>query len=812
LRLSLLLAMLLLIDPVDVIAEEDEHLLSELIVPSDNRDIEELVAEAEDILSLAESCSDAACPVFSCAAASQHYEYTKQMRFALRTQYYWTRKAADTYFSDLIDHIRQNTDDTDLIRRAELQVALQRALRDFGGTLLDVASIADQAKKWQDGSGTISDLPPEEVPDFFDDIYETAKDFQSIQNRYREDAGLPKGSNPLINLPDGFGLSGEDLDTLKSHLSDIKDIVNEIDEVVESGLSLREMLTTRTPTPAVANARVALGQIVGRYLTGIADKRINASEKSIDELIETVNRRQRQQSDLYNYYQPYAARRDIVEDAYRAYEELVVIGPGSGGYASCMQKMCTGISLNYSVDPGVPREFIGDPSLDTDYGANWAEAIPFWDERIATLHGSRPTLPGIEDQPPSLSISNSQVEPQQLFKVNVVAPACQDARYSVRLLDEIGHQLSEAPVTDSTSVQSWKAPDELGAYELQLLRDGTRVSSGNFHVSDPNVLVGMWSFRYQDSDKGEITGRLAVHPDNTVKGVFDGAGGIGGSLRIDGTNVTGRPIHDGVGVALKLVDGGNRLVGKWTESQSTSGEYTTRAGAFVSCNDSYEYWYTASGEEEWVRLPLTLTTAELAKPAQGASYPALVEQCDSAVVQGNFPEFYLEILGDGFPTWEWVWDAEQLLDVSIPGEPNIIINSFAVDENAGQEIMRVSGWLRCFPDSTPPLEIQPGRKTIMVNGVSTNWELVFTDYSGPPPIADISFVGTESGGYRLIENPIAIGAVVHVEVEFESPPSDETIDVGVRVPGTPASTMRVPVQRIETGGAVYRSPAIRITQ
>lgn len=782
------------------------------IVPADNHDIEKYIRDTRRFQRLSKACAGEQCPYLECGDAERLKTHLVDTRFALRNQAYWWKKIAQDLYGPLATSIGVSIDDERLLARQQHLIAVQRFLADLGAALADISSISGTAAEWRDDAKLLDQVDRKVVAEKFDEIYELAKDYQSLQSTLRQRLGLAADTrHTLLNLPDFLGFEGGDLDTAKSHASDIHSIFTALQKVQEKGGALREALRSTGASTTIGRS---LGQIIARFLGEIASARVEAAEASVIALQNSIEDSEGLQGVIYDAYQPLALRRDLFVDAFEAYEGLIQFGDGDrGGFSSCLQRTCPSINLNAGLLNEIDRRYLGDPKTMTDGGGDWREAIAFWDKILAALWDQRPQLPAITTTAPSLSVSKAAATPGDAVQINARAPICPAQKYSLKVTNPYSRVISDYPFADDSLTTQWRAPDVLGEYAVELERNGTVVARQAVHVSDARRLVGVWRYEYEDREVGMVSGKLAIMPNLAVWVEIGDGGRHGSRIELTGNKVTGSAMPDSTHVELELSEDGSILSGRWTDVQKKNC-CQDRHGKFLKWRNENKTsegdWFYATGKETWTKLDRKIDSVEVVSPKPDRDYGQLVNQCRYAYANANQPGFALKIYTENLPYWQWNWD-NSALNVSFPHEPEFQIHKVDAEKLAdGREVLIISGWLRCYHNQPQTFRMVPGKKVLNLDGQLIEFDLVFANYDGPPKVSQLQFVTGADAGFLPITTPVAHGRIVVLQVEFEAVPDKTEWPVSINVRGNSDGEQMINVTQTASGSKIYRSAPILI--
>lgn len=773
----------------------------ESLFPTANTDISAASIRLDPVIERSLACQQTECAVASCDALTAYHQYLKRLRFAARMQAYWVRKSADHLFLQLTGFVTQNIQDTERIEFAIRVVAVRKALLNAGQLLSGAASMGSTI----DGQ---SGKPPEdmtraELIKRIDETLEFGKDFNEIQKILTEG---DRHAVPGVNLPGVMGIQGEDLDALKSHMSDAAEILIDAKTKARDSRELLALLKSGG-TPQM---RTSLGQIAARILARIADERIKEAEAGINRLVADIESREALQTGLLMAYAPYADRRDALLDLSSRIENLIQFsGPEGGGLVRCIQRHCPSANLDYSFGPdGVPATLIGDLKLGVDGGAKPGEALVFWNDYFAKAARSPPALPAIDKAVPELSLSRIELLPSQSTTATLKAPACPESDYMLRVLAPDYRPVSHLPVSQSRSSARIEPRSGTGRYQVQLLDRGTEIASQAFRVTDIAQWAGVWDYEYEDTRDGSQAGRIAINRKGEIYNLSHGGGG---RLRPDKGLLRGKTSDGGAWVEMQPGDNPNELRGTWYDQQLQNSSQD-RFGHFSRwVNQSRKDWLVAEGKERWTRTPHPIHAIELVRPGPNTDYRALERQCATAVVMGNTPEFHMRIITENLPHGLFFWLTDGMVKARFPDEPGILINeTYFKQLEDGREIIILKGWLRCYPGSSRTFRIQPGPKTLAVGTEKTTFDMTFTHYSAHPQVTQMVFVQLEGMRHEAIDTPILPGERIALEVTFNTAPEQDRYDVPVTLNGPEPKEIRIPVHRRPSDPAVFRSKAMII--
>lgn len=273
-----------------------------------------------------------------------------------------------------------------------------------------------------------------------------------------------------------------------------------------------------------------------------------------------------------------------------------------------------------------------------------------------------------------------------------------------------------------------------------------------------NKIIGAWNITYEDKKLGTVKGYVAINAPNKYqpRGAFagilfhpDGEKQIGSEWyrwQFDGTTLKGDfwPYLEGLRLELQLADTGDTLVGTWIERGTTNNvaRREGREGKRTYDDLNKPFWYTVWGKEIWTRAVPNIRGITVIPLGNGAlDYPAMQEAWKHAYARANRPYIALDLRGENLPLYLYTWREYFQLGFD---DPSLDFHMFEQDRKQG--ILRLLVWLK--------EGVQPGPKTLTLNGVTVPWELRFDNYSAPEEPTTVTTTRVEvaaSRGYHVTQ-------------------------------------------------------------
>ena len=496
------------------------------VIPANDNDIEKVIAKIPPIQRVSSACIARDCAPMDCRTVQEFHIRVRDARFYMRHLYYWLQQAGYAQ----MEHLKSVANETRMAadRAAKVQkiLAWQQYIVSIAAGLLEVASAGSNFSEIVNDPKLLKEKSHKEMAELFDKFYEGSKDVESFIHRLMADRYDKDFPQPFADLTPGFaGITGDQMNELKSHLSDIKGLMQ---AGAEHGKDWRKILKE-------GKGLAAIGQIAGRFAKAYADAEIKEREQLVDDLLAGIIANDRVQSQSFKDLQRIQKRRNLAEDAYRALENLVMIDATNKGnltrclmrHASIHKTDCSSFDLSYTSKIVVPKGF--ETGLLDHPGAegkakNYGTPLLYFNARlpqVVALLSNVPALPPVIKN--SLKTTKSVYAPGENMSINFTASPCLSADSWVAIfpaslphgddLASAGHLLSGRARLQGkqAGVLSFNAPDKAGAYQLRMFDAGSgkEIASYNFTASsEAYLLSGIYL------EQAIIQGTWATSADN----------------------------------------------------------------------------------------------------------------------------------------------------------------------------------------------------------------------------------------------------------------------------------------------------------
>ena len=457
-------------------------------IPANDNDIEKVIARIPLIQQVSAACVTMDCPVMDCRTVQAFQIRVRDARMYMRHLYYWLQRAGYAQ----VEHLKSVASETMMAadRAAKVQkiLAWQQYVVSIASGLLEIASAGSNFSEIVNDPKLLKEKSYKEMGELFDKFYEGSKDVESFIHRLMADRFDKDFPQPFAELTPAFaGITGNEMNELKSHLSDIKGLMQ---AGAEYGKDWRKILKE-------GKGLAAIGQIAGRFLKAYADAQIKEREQLVDDLLAGIIANDQVQSQSFKDLQRIQKRRNKAEDAYRALEKLVVIGASNeGNLTRCLMKHasihkidCSSFDLNYTSKIVVPKGF--EAGLFDHPGAEgnakkYGTALLYFNARlpkVVNLLSNVPTLP--PQTKSTVKATKSVYTPGENMSVQYTASPCLPPDSWAAIfpasqphgddLASAGHLVSGRARLEGKSSGSlqFKAPDKVGAYQLRMFDAGS---------------------------------------------------------------------------------------------------------------------------------------------------------------------------------------------------------------------------------------------------------------------------------------------------------------------------------------------------
>jgi hypothetical protein len=392
--------------------------------PPTDEDLEKVMALAQAYLDAA-NCDGMKCPKVNCAEAQRALQALIDMEFYVKQTVFYAEQAdADhmAHLKALAESNLLNGQQRDLLIRV---IAIQEFYHNFGSMLLDIASIMSFFKDIaKDGGDEKSAL---EIIDKINDLYELAKDAESLSATKIEATGGGKASTPIADAVNvAGGVDAGSINDMTSNITDIKSVAVSAREIYEdatkNGKDWRQEFKK-------AGIMADLGQLAGRYLKGWSAENLRERQQRMNDLLRDAEAGDIVQAQAYRDLQRAQQRRWAAVDA------LAAVQDARAAYQGCVYKVCGLMSVSPPIIPEFEHVVAGTDTTKYDWGAalRWlngaiAQTIPklrpvaFTDDcPDEDKPRADPRLPPEAARPPMTALSDPSVPASfctQVEKVN----------------------------------------------------------------------------------------------------------------------------------------------------------------------------------------------------------------------------------------------------------------------------------------------------------------------------------------------------------------------------------------------------------
>jgi hypothetical protein len=395
--------------------------------PPTDEDLEKVMALAQAYLDAA-NCDGMKCPKIDCPEAQRALQALIDMEFYVKQTVFYAEQAdADhmAHLKALAESNLLNGQQRDLLIRV---IAIQEFYHNFGSMLLDIASIMSFFKDIaKDGGDEKSAL---EIIDKINDLYELAKDAESLSATKIEATGGGKAATPIADAVNvAGGVDAGSINDMTSNITDIKSVAVSAREIYEdakkNGKDWRQEFKK-------AGIMADLGQLAGRYLKGWSAENLRERQQRMNDLLRDAEAGDIVQAQAYRELQRAQRRRWAAVDA------LAAVQDARAAYQGCVTKVCGLMSVSPPIIPEFEHVVAGTDTTKYDWGAalRWlngaiAQTIPklrpvaFTDDcPEEDQPRADPRLPPEAARPPLTALSDPSVPASfctQIEKVNYLS-------------------------------------------------------------------------------------------------------------------------------------------------------------------------------------------------------------------------------------------------------------------------------------------------------------------------------------------------------------------------------------------------------
>ena len=476
------------------------------VIPANDSDIEKVIAKIPPIQRVSSACVTMDCPVMDCRTAQAFQIRVRDARMYMRHLYYWLQRAGYAQKEHLKSVASETMMAADRAAKVQKILAWQQYVVSIAAGLLEVASAGSNFSEIVNDPKLLKEKTHGEMAELFDKFYEGSKDVESFIHRLMADRFDKDFPQPFAKLMPAFaGITSDEMNELKSHLSDIKDLMK---AGAEYGKDWRKILKE-------GKGLASIGQITGRILKAYADAEIKEREQLVDDLLAGIIANDQVQSQSFKDLQRIQKRRNKAEDAYRALEKLVVIGASNEGnltrclmrHASIHKPDCSSFDLSYTSKIVVPKDFeaglFDHPGADGK-AKNYGTPLLYFNARlpeVVTLLSNVPSLP--PETKSTLKATKSVYAAGENMTVNFTASSCLPPDSWVAIfpaslphgddLASAGHLVSGRARLEGkqSGVLQFKAPDKGGAYQLRMFDAGSGREIGVYDFTAGSEAISM---------------------------------------------------------------------------------------------------------------------------------------------------------------------------------------------------------------------------------------------------------------------------------------------------------------------------------
>lgn len=297
------------------------------VIPSDNSDMDDLLAKAQAISAFAAACQGMECPILDCEAAGFFQDKLDKAEDYLKHLLRWLEKANQDHFEHFKSISAQSSLSSQRLAEVQEILAWQGYVMGIANAMLDIADIADIFDNYAKDP---SKLNPENFEELVNHAWKMDKLIKKVESGSTNVAhGLSGEDFPAAYAgltPDALGLNGSDWNAVKGYTGEILGMVHETRKGLKAGESLFDAFNK--PGGARANLLSALGSLASAWgKSNMADRAAFAQELGRDLIAEDQAAGQ-----AYNARRKVLLRRDKAEAA------LAAIQAANAALQACMVK------------------------------------------------------------------------------------------------------------------------------------------------------------------------------------------------------------------------------------------------------------------------------------------------------------------------------------------------------------------------------------------------------------------------------------------------------------------------------------------
>ena len=278
---------------------------------SNNSDLQAIQELLDALDKTAKDCQDGKCQPWSCERTAAIMQAMYDLETLLYEQNQWIELANAAHVEHFKNLMNQGRITGENLVAAQEALAIQSFLHNMGSMLLDIASVSYSIEqglsKISKGELNTSDVGS--LLETLDDAYELGKDAESYIDTALKEKGFSGGTPIADAVPEIGILSKDDLNTLKSDLSDLKTIAQEIYKLKGAAEKLKQLSKSRDLMNAV-------GQAVGRHLKAWSENEMQARKAKIAEHYRNLGAEEVVASSFFTNMQSLQARRFMAQDAH----------------------------------------------------------------------------------------------------------------------------------------------------------------------------------------------------------------------------------------------------------------------------------------------------------------------------------------------------------------------------------------------------------------------------------------------------------------------------------------------------------------
>ncbi|RLD27096.1 MAG: hypothetical protein DRI75_10305 [Bacteroidetes bacterium] len=465
------------------------------ILPNDN-DLDIINEKIRVYTDLAYQCNSFDCPVFDCESAQIVLNNLRDARKYMRYTHFWLSLYTNTQKELLFSLANEGKINSEQIEKMQFIVDMQETTRVCAGMVLDIAGGFTNVKEIFEDLTKVESMDIWEKLVDLDKLYESSKDLEQTVQIWDT-----KGEEPLLDI---FNLDNDVINDIKSHTSDLITIIH---ETKISGGDIKKAFSE-------SKSRIALYNLIGRFLIPVLENSIKKREIYIRSLINDLNETNFTQSQMFNDLGELQIKRNKVEDAFNALDGLLVIKSESlsGTLTRCFLKNkngCPSLNYNYVSSIEIPSQYEIFDIRDIDDYKDEYNSLPIGKAMKYFTSKLLNEVPNLINNPidisepekPELNISKSNFLPNERFKVQFKAPSCYPYRSWVGIVPSdisSGNEVvNNKEHTGSISFLKGKeegelifnAPKRAGKYNLRMnnIETGFEIASVSFEVKETSL-------------------------------------------------------------------------------------------------------------------------------------------------------------------------------------------------------------------------------------------------------------------------------------------------------------------------------------